>query len=144
MTFQTKTVAQQLTTLAAALAGIGGAQIGVPESVDKRVYAMVTAGSQTLTEKATGTLKRDARFNITFAYRLEGSEATAEEALMDLIDLFLVALYADRTLGGRCRNIEVDLSLADAPEYQTRAGKEFREYPILVTAVQEGTFTINP
>lgn len=144
MPFQTKNVAQQLKTLAVGLAGVGGAQIGVPESVGVRVYAIVSAGSQTIIEKTTGTLKRDGRYNVTFAYRLDGSETTAEETLMDLIDAYLVVLFADKTLGGRCRNIEVDLSLADAPEYQLRAGKEFREYPILITAVQEGPFTINP
>lgn len=144
MAFNTKSVATQLKTLAAALAGIGGAQIGVPETIDKRIWAIITAAGQTIADKTTGTNRRSARYNVTFTYRLDGAETTAEEGLMDLIDLFLVALYADRTLAGTCKNIDVDLSLADTPEYQTRSGKEFREFPILVTAVQDGTFTVNP
>lgn len=144
MAFNTKAVATQLKTLAAAVSGVGGAQIGVPESVGKTIQAIISGSGQSINDKTTGTNRRQARYNVTFTYRLDGSETTAEESLMDVIDAFLVALFADRTLGGNCKNIDVDLTLADTPEYQLRAGKEFREYPIVVTAVQDGTFTTNP
>lgn len=144
MSFTTKTVAQQLVTILGGLSGVGSAQLGVPESIGRRVYGIVTAAGQSIVSKTTGTLRRSARYNCTLVYRVDGSEATAEEALMDALDAFLTALYADRTLGGRCKDLTIDASLADTPEYQLRAGKEYREYPVIVTVMQDGSYTVNP
>lgn len=144
MAFATKTVAQRLSAIISGLSGVGGAQLGVPESISTRVYGMVTASGQTITSKTTGTIRRQARYNCTLAYRMDGGEAAAEEAMMDILDAFLDALYADRTLGGRCKDISVDATLADTPEYQIRVGKEFREYPVIVTVVQDDSYTVNP
>jgi len=144
MTFATKSVATALKTLAENINGVHAATIGVPETISNRVHAIITAAGQDIGEKTTGTLSRGARYMVNFAYRLDGAETTAEEALMDIIDLFQAALFADRTLGGVCTDIRVDVTLPDAPDYQTRAGKEFREFPVMVTAMQRGAFTINP
>ena len=141
MTFNTKAVAQYLDTLAGGLSGVSGHQIGVPESISVKVYAFTTAGGQTIGKKTTGQVYRDARFNVTFAYRVSNAEATAETALMDVLDLFLAAIPADLTLGATCEASDVDTSLADSPEYIQRAGVEFREYPVIVTARQYDSFT---
>jgi len=57
------------------------------------------------------------------------------------VDQFLTALYADLTLGGVCNGLEIDTGLADTPDYQMRAGKEYREYPIILTAPQDATYS---
>jgi hypothetical protein len=134
--------ANRLLAILQGLAGIGGAQIGVPESIGPRVYAYLTAGGAPTGRKATGVLYRDARYRVVFVYRLDGAEATAETTLMGLVDAFLAALHADLTLAGTCEGIEIDAGLADAPEYQIRAGREYREWPLLVTARQYATHTV--
>lgn len=143
VTFNTKAGADALKALLVGL-GLTSAQLGVPESIGPKVTGYVTAGGQATLKKATGTVARDARYTCTLAYRIDGAEAAVEGALMDLVDAFLVALHADLTLGGVCLGAEVDLTLADAPEYILRAGKEFREFPIIVTLRQNGAYTVNP
>lgn len=147
MSLNTKAVANQLVTLLEGLAGIGSVQIGVPESWDKRVNAWVSMGSQPLVRKATGLTARDAHYFVMFAYRIAstaGSESTAETTLMDLVDAFVAAVEADLTLGGTCKAVDLDLSSGDAPEYQLRAGQEFRQYPIIVSCRQYGSYNTNP
>jgi hypothetical protein len=75
---------------------------------------------------------------------VDGAETTAETTLMDLVDAFLTALYADLTLAGTARSLEADSQAADEPEYQLRAGKEYREYPVVVTVVQQDSYAVNP
>lgn len=144
MAFNTRAPAEALVAMLDGLTGVSGAQLGVPASVATRIYATVTAASQALTSKATATTRRAARYMCTLVYRMDGTEAAAEQALMDVLDLFIAALMADRTLGGLVKDLEVDPTLADTPEYQARAGKEYREYPILVTVYQDGSYTVNP
>ena len=144
MAFDTEAVATKLVTMLAAISGISAAQLGAPESVGPKLSAYVTAGSQSLNNKVTGIVRREARYFVSLAYRVDNSEATAETTLMDTLDLFLAAVHADKTLGGTCLEARIDTSLADTPEYVMRAGKEFREFPILVTAVQHDSYTVNP
>lgn len=144
MAFNTKAPAEALVALLDGLTGVAGAQLGVPASVSTRIYATVTAASQVITPKTSATTRRGARYNCTLIYRLDGTEAAAEQALMDVLDLFIAALMADRTLGGLVKDIEIDATLADSAEYQVRAGKEYREFPILVTVYQDGSYTVNP
>jgi hypothetical protein len=144
MALATKAVANQLVSILTGLSGMGTVQIGAPESFSQRVGAYVTMGSHSLSRHATGVMRRQTRYLVVFVYRLDGAEATAETALMDLVDAFLAAIHADLTLGGNCKAVEIDVGLADLPEYQLRAGKEFREYPIIVIATQDGSYTVNP
>jgi hypothetical protein len=144
MSFDSTAVANQLVTVLAALDGMGAAQIGAPESVGPRVVSYVTMGSQRSERKAAGVMQRSGRFFCMFAYRVDGAEATAETTLMDLVDAFLTALYADLTLAGVARSLEADSQAADEPEYQLRAGKEYREYPVVVTVVQQDSYAVNP
>ena len=144
MAFATKAVATQLVTILSGLSGMGAAQIGAPESFSPRVGAYVTMGSQSESRHATGVKRANNRYMVMFHYRLDGSESAAEEALMDLVDAFKVAINADLTLAGNAKGAELDMGLADLPEYQLRAGKEVREYPIIVIATQDGTYTVNP
>ncbi len=144
MSLDTKAGANALKTVLTGLSGMGPVQLGVPKTSGPRVSAYVVAGSQTIVRKTTGTTARDARYNATLVYRVDGAETTAETTLMDLLDAFINALEADSTVGGVCKSIEIDTSLADAPEYYIRSGKEYREYPVLVTMRQYGTFNPNP
>lgn len=142
MAYSLTAPANRLLAIAQGLSGIGGAQIGVPESIGQRVYAFITAGGAVTGRKAAGVMYRDQRYRVVFVYRLDGAEATAEATLMALVDAFLAALHADLTLAATCEGIEIDAGLADAPEYQIRAGKEFREWPLVVTARQYATHNV--
>jgi hypothetical protein len=139
MPYNTKAPAQRLLTMIQGL-GVSSVQLGVPESWNTTLCAYIGLGSQVVVRKATKVTGRDARYFVCFGYRVDGAETTAEQALMDLVDAFLAALYADLTLAGTCEGMEVDTGLADAPEYKIYTGKEFREYPIIVTCRQYGTF----
>lgn len=144
MAYDTTAAANELVTLLQNLSGMGNVQIGSPESVGTRVGAYVTMGSQQDGRKTTGTTQRETRFFVMLAYRVDGAEATAETTLMGLVDAFMVALHADLTLNGTCTQLAVNSQVADEPEYQLRAGKEYREYPIIVTVTQQGTYAVNP
>ena len=143
MAFNTLAVAEYLVDTLTGI-GVSVAQLGAPESTGQRLAAYVTAGSQSIRRQTTGTTRREARFFVSLAYRVDNNEATAESTLMTSLDAFLAEIYADLTLGGTALSTEVDTSLADTPEYAMRAGKEFREFPILITAVQQGAFSPNP
>lgn len=144
MAYNSGAVANQLVTVLDGLSGMGAAQIGAPESVALRVSAYVTMGSQSVVRKATGITQRESRFFVLFAYRVEGAESTAETTLMGLVDAFFNALYADLTLGGTVHSLEANSQAADEPDYQLRAGKEYREYPVTVTVIQRDSYDINP
>jgi hypothetical protein len=137
-------VANALVSVLQGLSGMGAAQIGVPESVGPRVTSYVTMGSQSANRKASGVKLRESRFFCMFVYRVDQAEATAETTLMGLVDAFLVALDADLTLGGTVNSLEVSSAGADEPDYQLRAGKEYREYPVVVTVTQQGSYAVNP
>lgn len=144
MALNTVAVADALVAILEAIAEVvaaGEVGIGVPESTGKRVSAYVTMGSQPNGQKATGLIQRDARYMILLAYRVDKDQELAERTLMSMVDHLLAALYADLKLGGACSNIEIDTGLADTPDYQLRAGKEFREYPVIVTARQYANYT---
>lgn len=145
MSYNTAAVAAELVSILSGLSGIGAAQIGSPESIGVKVSAYVTMGGQSAIRKATGLAQRETRFYCLFAYRVEGAEATAETTLMGLVDAFMNAIDADLTLNGTVPGVvSVDSSAADEPEYQLRAGKEYREYPVIVTVVQRDSYTVNP
>jgi hypothetical protein len=109
-----------------------------------KVNSYVSMGSQQTTRKTTGTTQRQTRFFVMFAYRVDGAESTAETTLMSLVDAFMVALHNDLTLNGTVNDLEASSLAADEPEYQLRAGKEYREYPIVITTFQNGVFAVNP
>lgn len=144
MSFDNQAVANQLLTILTGLSGMGTAQIGAPESVGPRVSSYVTMGSQNTVRKASGIIQRETRFMCVFVYRVDQAEATAETTLMGLVDAFLAALYADLTLAGTVTSAEASSQAADDPDYQLRAGKEYREYPVVVTVTQQGSYQVNP
>jgi hypothetical protein len=137
-------VAQKLVTVLLGLNGMGHAQIGAPESIGPRLGAYVSMGSQSNTRKTAGMVQRQTRFFVLFVYRVDKAETAAETALMALIDAFFAALHADLTLGGTVRDLQADSVSADEPEYQLRAGREYREYPVIVSVTQYGPYEVNP
>ena len=144
MAYNNVAVANALVDVLDGLSNMGDVQIGSPESMSTRVSAFVTLGSLTPKRKATGITQRETRFFVMLAYRVDGAEATAETTLMGLVDAFMDALAADMTLGGVCVDLEANSLAADEPDYQLRAGKEHREYPIVVTVTQRSTYEVNP
>lgn len=144
MSYDSSAVGTALVGILAGLSGVGAAQIGAPESMGTKVYSFVTLGSHQATRKTTGTTQRTTRFFVMFAYRVDGAEATAETTLMGLVDAFMEAIDADKTLGGVVVDANAESQAADEPDYQLRAGKEFREYPVIVTVTQRGAYAVNP
>lgn len=144
MAYNTVAAANKIVTILSGLSGVGAAALGMPASLDVRLGAYVTMGSQRPVRKVTGIMQRETRLFVKFLYRLDKAESTAESSLMTAVDAFLAALQSDLTLDGTVNNLEIDTALADEPDYQAVAGKEFREYPILVTVTQYGTFEVNP
>lgn len=144
MSLDTGAAAAAIVTILEGLAGMGVVQIGAPESVGPRVSAYVSMGSQRVMKKAAGVVGREARIFVQLAYRVDGAETTAETTLMGLVDDLIDALNADVTLGGVVSGSEIDTGMADEPDYQLRAGKEYREYPVVVTVRQYGTYAVNP
>lgn len=144
MSYNTAAAANQLVTVLSGLSGMSAAQLGMPLAIGPRVSSYVTMGSQRTRIVASGIVERETNLFTMLTYRLDGAEATAETTLMGLVDAFLNALGADMTLAGTVTGITVNSLGADEPEYQARAGKEYREYPILVTVKQRSTYEVNP
>ena len=134
-----------LVTILTGLDDMGSVQIGAPASIGTRVSAWVSLGSQRTLRKATGVVQRETRYLCMLVYRVDNTnESTAETTLMALVDDFMDALHADLTLGGTVLALEAHSLAADEPDYQLRAGKEYREYPIVVVTTQQGTYEVNP
>lgn len=144
MAYNTSAVLTQLQTIASGLANVGAVQIGAPESVSPRVHIWITMGSMNEVIKAGGLVQRTTRFLCMFAYRVDSAEATAETTLAALVDAFLQAVNADKTLNGTALSSEVSSQAADEPAYEVRAAKEYREYPLIVTVTQQDTYEVNP
>ncbi len=144
MAYNSGSVATQILAVLNGLSGMGAAQIGAPESVGPRVAAYVTLGSQSVTRIAGGLAQRETRFFVLFAYRVDGAETTAETTLMSLVDAFTQAIQDDLTLAGTVFTTEIDSQAADEPDYQLRAGKEYREYPVMLTVSQRSTYEVTP
>ncbi len=143
MSFNNSAVATKILTLLTNLSGMGAAQIGVPESVGPRVSAYVSLGGQQITRAVAGVVQRETRFMCLFVYRVDGAETTAETTLMTLVDAFLAAIHADLTLGGTVTRVEANATAADEPDYQLRAGKEYREYPVVLNVTQRDSYTVS-
>jgi hypothetical protein len=144
MSFSNVVVADELVAVLAGLSGMGVAQVGAPESFGPKVGSYVTLGGIQSQRVVSAVVERDTRFFCMFAYRVDEAEATAETTLMGLVDGFMDALNADLTLGGVARSLEISSSTADEPEYQLRAGREYREYPVVVTVKQRDSYAVNP
>ncbi|NJN53284.1 MAG: hypothetical protein HC804_00125 [Anaerolineae bacterium] len=144
MSYDTAAVAAAIVDVLEGLTGMGAAQIGAPESIGPRVGSYVTMGSQQVIRKATGITQRESRFFVMMAYRVDGAEATAETVLMGLVDAFFQAVQDDLTLAGTVHSTEISSQAADEPEYQLRAGKEHREYPIVLIVIQRSSYAVNP
>jgi hypothetical protein len=117
---------------------------GEPMVGGARIIAVVTAaGEGPSASLSSQLLRQPLRFHITLGYALDGDSTGAEEAMCLLKDALRRALYAAmRTkLGGVVDSLEApDFTPADNPDYRVRAGDEYREYPIVVTAWQQETF----
>ena len=144
MALNTKGVANHLVTMLQGIAGVNLVQKGVPEKQDPRLAAYVTTGSQSLTRKTSATFDRWGRMLVTFSYLTKGAESDAEDALMDAVDAFIALVMADLTLDGLVLDTNLDLGMADTPEYSILAGREYREYPVVVMYKQQDTFNVNP
>lgn len=144
MSVNNAAVAARIAAILANIDGMGAVNIGAPTAVPVTVSSYVTLGSQTTQRVAQGVFEQVARFWVMFLYRVDGNETTAENALMGMVDGFVAAVMADLSLAGTVDTATVDSSAADAPDYQLRAGKEYREYPVVVTVTQRGAFAPNP
>lgn len=135
----------QLVTILTGLTsvGLGTVYMGVPAQPDKRVCAYVTIGGQEYIEKATGGLaQRTIAYRVVFTYAVSDDEQAAENALGPIIDAFVNAILADRTLGGTLERLEIDATEADRPQYALMTGDEFRQYPMTIRGDQRQVFPV--
>lgn len=133
-----------LKTLVEGLDGVQWTQFGVPNDPPAQVGAFLTLGGQQIDNKATGGLmQRLQTYRVTFCYALDGAEETAETTLAGVIDAFIAAVLADRTLGGTLEALAIDASEADTPRYADIVGAETREYPIRIVGQQRNTFPVH-
>lgn len=143
MGFNSSAVAARLVQV---LEGIGvPARIGAPQALTQRVSAWVGLGGMDVQLVATCVTQRTTRFYVLFCYRIdnEGAVAETETALMVAVDGFLEALYGDLSLDGLVDQVAVSAAMADEPNYQVRAGREFREYPVVVMCDEQGAYEVN-
>lgn len=120
------------------------AQLGAPEAVQTRLTAWVTLGGQVIERKHMARTQRRTRFFVMLMYRVDRSEDTAEAQLMGVVDQLVAAIQADYTLGGVVDDAQINSMAADEPDYQARAGREYREYPFIVEVTQRDGFEVNP
>jgi hypothetical protein len=138
--------APALNALAALLGGIPQVQsvtLGIPDYRQNRLSASIALGSMQPDDEATQLLTRTIRINVIFYYRLDMEtgmpvEANAELSLASAIDAFTIAFYEARpsAIFGTLRQVAMDFSPADTPDYQLAAGREARVYPILISGTQ--------
>ena len=144
MTINILAPATRLITVLEGLSGLTAAQIGAPASIGPQLTAWIGLGSYSPVRKITGITQQEVHYFVCFCYRVDESESTAETTLLGLIPAFDAALHADLTLNGTVLSLTLNSLTADEPEYQLRAGKEYREYPMVVAAKLQGSFTTNP
>jgi hypothetical protein len=143
--FDTVAPLQRLTALLATIAGIRVVYTGVPKAVDADVAAYVTAGAQTVLDKASGgVLQRIASYDVTLVYAVEGDSSQAELAVAAALDALVLLLYAERQqpaspLAG-LRGL--DLTRSTSAEYLSIVGQEYRRYPIVVDVLQQQTIGV--
>lgn len=130
-----ETMVQQLPTVQATQAAV---YVGVPEAFEARLNAFLTLGSATPTEGYMGGQIREPRCLVVFAYVVGGDERNSELNIAEMVDELTAAIYANPTLNGTSDDpVTLDMSRADTPEYQGRAGSESRIYPIVVIGHQQ-------
>ena len=148
MSFNTLAVLDAIVTLLTETLSAEQVTIGAPLSISKKLTAYVTLGAQPQGIKTQGTIWRDARFFIDFAYRVDDNipddVATAESTLAATLDALEQAIYDDKTLDGVCFDTIIEAGTTEEPEYRIRAAREFREYAVILTCRQYTTYEVNP
>ncbi len=147
MALNPSAVATQLQTLISGLAGftgVGVVQIGQPESPVNKLGAYIAMGALPTVRHTTGSARLTGHLWVSFYRRLDGAEGTAETDLMGVVAAFIQAVLDDLSLAGTCKTVDLDTSRADDPEYSLMSGKEIREYPIVLTFIQDTTYATNP
>lgn len=143
--FDTVTPLQRLAELLATISGLRVVYTGVPKAVDADVAAYVTAGAQTIVDKAAGgLLQRIASYDVTLVYAVEGDSQQAELAVASALDAFVLLLYAEREApDSPLRGLSgIDLTRSTSAEYLNIVGQEYRRYPIVVDVLQQQTIGV--
>jgi hypothetical protein len=95
---------------------------------------------------SSGLRDRTIRIFIGFGYRLDpnnpGSAEPTEQAMCQLVDLFLDAFEEDRSLGGVISSGSIEEDLTRQLTYAQFATQEFRVLPFILSGVQSRTFAL--
>lgn len=142
--FASAGVLYALQQLLQTLPGLYQVNLGSPESEEATVNASVMLGGGQINDKAGGLLQREVHVAVLFSYLVARAESDTEVRMANLVDLFILAFYRARTNGlyGALQNMSLDLSAADAPDYQAIVGPEYRVYPVVVQGTQQQTIPI--
>jgi hypothetical protein len=140
MPFDIVTPMNRLAAILTSLDGMQSVKIGVPESLTTTVSSYVTFGGFRVVDIATQLLQLEARFLVTFGYRVQGAEALAEIKTGQFITTFLEAIFTERRdQNSALYQVGLDVNLADEPQYQPLAGSDVRRYPIIVVKRLQST-----
>lgn len=123
-------------------AGLQRVYRGVPESIANQVSAYVYFMPDEKNDKNAGTLELAANYGLTFGYRVQGAEATAENVLCAVFDKWFEVFYTTERpgrLNGTCRTCELDFSRARDDLYKQVAAQEFRLIPTAVKVTLDST-----
>lgn len=110
---------------------------GIPEQYGPQVAAAITLGGQTIERKTNTFFIRWAGYYVEFGYRVQGAEQDAEDKVALYADGLIKLIESDKTLGGTALDVQLDLSLAETPQYLTMRGFENRVYPVIIRAKQQ-------
>lgn len=110
---------------------------GVPEAFGQSITAYITVTGQELIDQRNGILRDNSSYFIGLGYKVAGAEKDAERKLAAGLADFIDKYYVYRRSKVGDYRLHINMSLANAPEYQLVAGTEYRVYPILITAVLE-------
>lgn len=110
--------------------------IGVTEAIATKIAAWVTLGPCPTSPQATQTARFEPEVMVTLIYRVSGDQQSAELGVAALVKELILAVYADRTLGGTSQDAVMDTSLNRDPAYMNVSVAEMRRYIMIIRGLQ--------
>lgn len=123
-------------------AGLQKVYRGTPESLSNQVSAYTFFMPDEKTDKAAGLIELTANYGLTFGFRVQGAEATAENGLIAVFAKFYEVFFTTERpgrLNGTCRTCDWDFSRAREDLYKNVAAQEYRLLPTTVTVTLQSS-----
>lgn len=134
--FDPAAMLQYVNSMVQGLPSMQASGIGVTEAIAARVAAWVTLGPCETSPQATQTAKFEPEVMVTLMYRVSGDQQMAELGVGVLVKELIMAVYADRSLGGTSQNAVMDTRLNRDPAYMNVSVAEVRRYIVIIRGLQ--------